>query len=122
MKTTSLILLKVSRLLESLTQGLKQRCIPFTPHNGCHPSHLNYAFLQVVTEECSPVMEKVCTTVPKEACHKVESLWSCCSDAHCTSENIPPFQGTQEVCTKEKVAKEVNGDTKYLFFSSLSVL
>jgi len=40
---------------------------------------------KVMTEECSPVVEKVCTTVPKEACHK----------------------GTQEVCTKEKVAKEV---------------
>jgi len=40
---------------------------------------------KVVTEECVPVIEKVCTTVPKKACHK----------------------GTQEVCTKEKVAKEV---------------
>lgn len=41
--------------------------------------------VQVETEECGPVIEKVCTTVPKKACHK----------------------GTQEVCTKEKVAKEV---------------
>jgi len=40
---------------------------------------------KVVAEECSPVIEKVCTTMPKETCHK----------------------GTQEVCTKEKVAKEV---------------
>lgn len=38
-----------------------------------------------VTEECKPVVEEVCITVPKEACHK----------------------GTQEVCTIEKVAKEV---------------
>ena len=29
-----------------------------------------------MTEECSLVVEKVCTTVPKEACHKVESFWS----------------------------------------------
>ena len=55
------------------------------------------------------MVEEVCITVPKEACHKVAYFFI----GHVL--NVQSFQGTQEVCTIEKVAKEVIGGSKYLF-------
>ena len=67
----------MTMLLQNLTWGLNQRwaCVIrlVQQHFPQFTNQNQICIVQVVAEECSPVIEKVCTTVPKETCHKVTS-------------------------------------------------